>query len=105
MMAHFAANIPWDFVLLFVLLGAVIPWRGVVRIRKLLARPALSQAEHLGTYASTIAFQWLLAAIVAWRCAANFYTAAELGLVVQSPIFVAALAFFLAAFFATLQTV
>jgi uncharacterized protein len=103
-MAHFAANIPWDLVLLFLLLGAVIPWRGAVRIRKLLAKPSLSQAERIGTYASTIAFQWLLTAIVAWRCVAHHYVPRELGLVVENKILTAIVAILFATFFGFLQS-
>ena len=103
-MAHFAANTSWDLVLIFLLLGAVIPWRGAVRIRKLLARPLLSQAERLGTYASTIAFQWLLTAIVAWRCVAHHYDARELGLVIDNRVETAIVAIFFAAFFGFLQS-
>jgi uncharacterized protein len=102
-MAHAAANIPWDFVLLFLLLGVVIPWRGAVRIRKLLARPSLSQAERVGTYSSTIAFQWLLTAIVAWRCAAHLYNARELGLVVDRWGITATFTIIMAAALARLQ--
>ncbi len=43
------------------LLGIAVPWRGAVRVRALLARPALSSKARIAIYASTIAFQWLLA--------------------------------------------
>ena len=58
---------PWDFVLILVVLGAVVPWRGAVRIRALLRQEELSTAERLALYASTIAFQWVAVAVILWR--------------------------------------
>jgi membrane protease YdiL (CAAX protease family) len=75
----------WDFIIIFVTLGALIPWRGSVRIKRLLAQPQLSSADRLVTYASTVAFQWLLTGIVAWRAYAHHISADELGLVIHSP--------------------
>ncbi len=71
---------PWDFWLVFVVLGVVIPWRGRVRLRNLLARPVVSAKEKLVLYGSTIAFQWILMGVVAWRAFARGLTPAELGL-------------------------
>jgi membrane protease YdiL (CAAX protease family) len=73
---------PWDFWLIFVVLGVVLPWRGRVRLRKLLAIPHVSPRERLSLYASTIAFQWIMVALVAWRAWAHGYTTAELGLAI-----------------------
>jgi membrane protease YdiL (CAAX protease family) len=61
-------RIPWDFALLFILLGVLIPWRGAARVSALLARESFTVADRLATYASTIALQWTLTAFVAWRC-------------------------------------
>jgi hypothetical protein len=33
---------PWDFIIIFLLLGVFVPWRGAARVRKLLAQPTLS---------------------------------------------------------------
>jgi CAAX protease family protein len=71
---------PWDFIIIFFVLGVFVPWRGSVRVRKLLARPALSTTDRLLLYASTIAFQWLAAFIVAWRSFARGLTASDLAL-------------------------
>ena len=71
---------PWDFWLIFLFLGVVVPWRGHVRLRKLLARPAIDTTEKLTLYAATIAFQWLMLGVVAWRVLARGLTPAELGL-------------------------
>lgn len=59
---------PWDFALILFFLGAVVPWRGAVRVRQLLAAPQLSSTDRLALYASTMALQWALVALVAWRC-------------------------------------
>jgi uncharacterized protein len=70
---------PWDFWLIFLILSVVIPWRGRLRLRQLLARPAGGTKEKLVLYGSTIAFQWLLAGVVAWRALARGLGVAELG--------------------------
>lgn len=70
---------PWDFWLIFLILGVVIPWRGRVRLRHLLARPTVGTKEKLALYGSTIAFQWLLVVLVAWRAHARGLTPEALG--------------------------
>jgi membrane protease YdiL (CAAX protease family) len=72
---------PWDFWLIFLALGVLLPWRGRARMKKLLAMPHVSSMERLVLYASTIAFQWLAVAIVGWRVWARGYSAQQLGLV------------------------
>lgn len=71
---------PWDFWLIFLFLGAVIPWRGYSRLKKLLALPSVDTKEKLVLYAATIVFQWALAGVVAWRALSRGLTVAELGL-------------------------
>jgi len=73
---------PWDFWLIFFVLGVILPWRGQVRVKKLLAMPHVSTMERLALYASTIAFQWFAVAVVAWRAWAHGFTASQLGLTV-----------------------
>jgi hypothetical protein len=34
------ALMPWDFIIIFLLLGVFVPWRGAARVRKLLAQPS-----------------------------------------------------------------
>jgi membrane protease YdiL (CAAX protease family) len=75
----------WDFALIFAALGILIPWRGSVRVNKLIARPQISAEDRLSIYASTIAFQWVLTAVVAWRSVARALTPDNLGLAVHSP--------------------
>lgn len=76
---------PWDFALILAVLGVLVPWHGAVRIKQLLARPRLDTADRLALYASTVAFQWLAVAVVAWRCHARRVTAAHLGLALPEP--------------------
>jgi uncharacterized protein len=71
---------PWDFWVIVVFLGVVIPWRGHARLKKLLALPAVDTREKLALYAATIGFQWALCGVVAWRSIAHGLTAQELGL-------------------------
>jgi membrane protease YdiL (CAAX protease family) len=65
--------------LILAVLGVVIPWRGRARLKHLLARPMMGTKEKLALYGSTIAFQWILLGLVAWRAFARGLSAAELG--------------------------
>ena len=80
-----AMTFHWDFALIFAALGMLIPWRGSVRVNKLIARPKISAEDRLSIYASTIAFQWVLTGVIAWRSIARFLTPENLGLTVHSP--------------------
>jgi len=73
---------PWDIWLIFFVLGVILPWRGRVRTKKLLAMPQVSTTERLALYASTIAFQWFAVAVVAWRAWAHGFTASQLSLTI-----------------------
>jgi uncharacterized protein len=75
--------IPWDFILILIVLGVAVPWRGAVRVRRLLAQPALTSSQRLSLYASTIAFQWFIVAVVYWRSVSRHLSPADLGLVVS----------------------
>ena len=71
---------PWDFWLIFFFLSIVIPWRGYIRLKKLLALPSVDTKEKLALYAVTIAFQWVLFGVVAWRACARGLTLQDMGL-------------------------
>ena len=71
---------PWDFWLIFLFLGIVVPWRGAVRLKKLLALPSVSTKEKLVLYGATMAAQWVMTALVAWRALARGLSAVTLGL-------------------------
>ena len=73
-------GMPWDFWLILFFLGVVIPWRGYARLNKLLALPSVETKEKVELYAVTIAFQWVLVGLVAWRSLARGLTIQELGL-------------------------
>jgi membrane protease YdiL (CAAX protease family) len=76
-------RMPWDIWLIFLALAVILPWRGRVRMKKLLAMPSVSSMERLVLYASTIAFQWGAVAVVGWRSWVHGYTAALLGLLLH----------------------
>jgi membrane protease YdiL (CAAX protease family) len=71
---------PWDFWLIFLFLGIIVPWRGALRLKKLLALPSISTKEKLVLYGSTIAGQWVITALVVWRALARGLSAGALGL-------------------------
>jgi uncharacterized protein len=79
------AKLPWDFILILIVLAIVVPWRGAVRVRALMRRPMLTSVDRIALYASTIAFQWLATAIILWRATAHGYRLADLGLALPSP--------------------
>jgi uncharacterized protein len=81
--------IPWDYVLILIFLGVIVPWRGNVRMKRLLSKPDLTAADRLSLYGSTVFFQWLIVAIVAWRCAARTVSSDELGIAAANPAQVA----------------
>jgi uncharacterized protein len=96
-------SVSWDILLIFFVLAVVVPWRGRVRLRALLAKPHVSSAERVSLYLATIAFQWLAVAVVAWRCWAHAFTVAQLGLQGGRRPAIAALAVAGAAVIGTLQ--
>ena len=94
---------PWDIWLIFLVLGLILPWRGRVRMKRLLAMPRVGPMERLALYASTIAFQWFAVAVVAWRTWAHGFTAAQLGLTIQGRTRILVASIFGAATIAALQ--
>jgi membrane protease YdiL (CAAX protease family) len=78
----------WDVYLIFVFLAIIVPWRGRLRLKKIMAAPRTTAAQRIALYASTIAFQWFALAVVAWRAWAHRFTAVELGLIVHKPLMV-----------------
>jgi len=99
------AALPWDFVLIFLVLAIVVPWRGMVRVKMLLALPQLSSGERISLYGSTIAFQWLGAALVVWRSVSHGFGPAALGLLPARPMRGVMLGVGMAVALATLQIV
>lgn len=71
---------PWDFWLVFLVLGIVIPWRGYARMRQLMALSEVTSRDRIKMYVATILFQWLLTALVAWRASARGLSFHELGI-------------------------
>jgi uncharacterized protein len=82
--AWFHCRVAWDIWLIFFVLGVVVPWRGRIRLRQLLANPHVGTPERLSLYISTIVFQWLAAGVAAWRAFAHGFRWAEMGLVEPS---------------------
>lgn len=74
---------PWDFWLIFAVLGVILPWRGRAKLKKLLEQLNMSGADRLALYTSTITFQWFMALVTAWRAWARGLTLAQLGLLHQ----------------------
>ena len=73
-------SMPWDFIFIFCVLLIVIPWRGWARLQRLLALPHISSRERTLLYFTSIATQWIITAIIAWRAFARGLTFLQLGL-------------------------
>jgi membrane protease YdiL (CAAX protease family) len=71
---------PWDIWLIFLVLAVVVPWRGSIRLKQLLAKPRVESRERVSLYLSTILFQWVAVGIAGWRAWVHGYTRPELGL-------------------------
>src|SRR5258706_12513250 len=80
-----SSRMPWDILLIFFVLGVIVPWRGRKRLQQLLAKPRVESGERLSLYFSTIAFQGIAASVAAWRAWAHGYTATQLGLAMPAP--------------------
>ena len=74
---------PWDFWLIFIVLGVLLPLRGRLKLQKLMALPQIGRRERLALYASTIAFQWSAVGVVGWRVWTRGLSLDELGLVIH----------------------
>ena len=98
-----SSRMPWDILLIFFVLGVIVPWRGRAKLQHLLAKPRVEPAERLSLYRSTIAFQWVATAVAAWRAWAHGFTAAQLGLATPQPLAVTVIAIFGATAIVTLQ--
>ena len=94
---------PWDILLIFFVLGVIVPWRGRQRLQQLLAKPRVESGERLSLYFSTIAFQWIAATVAAWRAWAHGYTATQLGLAMPARFRLWAITVFGAVLIVTLQ--
>jgi membrane protease YdiL (CAAX protease family) len=75
-----SSAMPWDFWLILILLCIVLPWRGRERVRSLMALPAVTFRARVKLYISTILFQWVLSAFIAWRAFARGFSSYDLGI-------------------------
>jgi membrane protease YdiL (CAAX protease family) len=76
----------WDYEAILIFLGVVLPLVGKWRVEGILRGAATTQADRLRLYASTIAFQWSLTAVILWRTNARGMNIAALGLAAPFPV-------------------
>lgn len=95
----------WDYAVILIFLGAVVPLVGRWRVARILRGPGTSQAERLRLYASTIAFQWLLTVAIVWRTGGHGMSNRDLGVAADRVIFTAVIAVGLVALVLTNQLV
>jgi membrane protease YdiL (CAAX protease family) len=70
----------WDFALILFILAIIVPALGRRRVRVLLELRDTSKSDRLSLYASTIALQWLFAAVILWRVIRHAIRPEQLGL-------------------------
>jgi uncharacterized protein len=70
---------PWDYWVIFFVLGILLPWRGRERVRALMALPEVTSRDRIKLYIATILFQWTLTVLVAWRALARGLSWSDLG--------------------------
>jgi len=73
-------TMPWDFLLIFFLLTVAVPWRGWARMQRLAALPSVTSPDRMALYLTSIATQWVITLVIAWRAFARGLSSAELGL-------------------------
>lgn len=76
----------WDLALIVAFLATAVPLMGRRRIQQLMHIPHTNKAERLALYASTMAFQWVISAVILWRITAHGIPAAGLGLRISHPL-------------------
>ncbi len=76
----------WDFAVILLALGIAVPLLGRRRVGQLMRTPSTTKMDRLSLYATTLAFQWIAAAVILWRAAAHEIRAAQLGLAIGNPI-------------------
>jgi membrane protease YdiL (CAAX protease family) len=87
----------WDFALILLFLATAVPLLGRRRIRQLMQMTETTKRDRLRLYASTIAFQWIAAAVILWRTGAHGISVARLGLAIPNPALTAIVTVALAA--------
>lgn len=75
----FYPKMPWDFIVIFFVFAAFVPWRGWARMQQLLALPSVTGKDRMRLYATSIASQWILSALIAWRALARGLRWPDLG--------------------------
>jgi uncharacterized protein len=75
----------WDFALIFLFLGLAVPLLGRRRVRQLMQMPSTTKMDRLSLYASTLAFQWIVAGVILWRSSAHEIRASKIGLAIPNP--------------------
>jgi membrane protease YdiL (CAAX protease family) len=94
----------WDFAVILIVLGALVPWLGRRRVHQLMLLPRTTKMDRLTLYASTIAFQWAAAGVILWRATARGIRPDQLGLSVRQPSLTVSLSIVLGALFLANQT-
>lgn len=79
------AYFPIDFIVILLFLAIAVPWRGAIRIKRLLEKQELDSRERISLYVSTIGYQWLLFAVILWRSLARGLSFEQLGLKIFDP--------------------
>ena len=77
---------PWDYVIILAILAVIVPWRSSLRVRDLLNGPDLFSSQRISLYLFTIVFQWMVVAVILWRCVVHHLSWATLGVALPYPL-------------------
>lgn len=69
-----------DYAIILIFLRAIVPVMGRWRVERILRGPETTTIDRLRLYASTIAFQWILVAVIFVRAGVHRLSSATLGL-------------------------
>jgi membrane protease YdiL (CAAX protease family) len=89
----------WDFVLILLILGGLVPWLGRRRVHQLMLLPRTTKMDRLTLYASTIAFQWAAVSVILWRATAHGIRPDQLGFSMRQPALTVSLSIVLSGLF------
>lgn len=76
---------PWDFIIILIVLAVAVPLLGQRRIRELLKRPETTKGERMRLYISTVLSQWAAVLVILWRCREHRVSLHALGVALPFP--------------------
>lgn len=96
-------HLTWDFLAIYVLLAAIVPWRGAAKIREIMASSPEDMPDRRFIYLSSAVSQWLLAVFVYWRARVRGFSPRAMGLVASPALFLTLIGLGIAVYLIAIQ--